>query len=90
MSPSACRRLRRLTRHTCRACEAHPARFRYRGEVRADRDHELCFRCFRATVNRLHARRLSAALKGRATPVRRDPHQRVAYGSPRISTAKGA
>ena len=48
-------RFRRLPRHTCRACEQHPARFRYHGEVRADRDHELCFRCFRAMVNRIRA-----------------------------------
>ena len=46
-------------RHTCRQCRAHPARFRYRGVVRADRDHELCFRCFRAAVNHLRARRLA-------------------------------
>jgi hypothetical protein len=52
---------RPLPRHTCRLCEAHPARFRYRGEVRADRDHELCFRCFRATINRLRARALAEA-----------------------------
>ncbi len=56
MSPSASRRLHRLPRHTCRTCEAQPARFRFRGEVRADRDHELCFRCYRATVNSLRAR----------------------------------
>jgi hypothetical protein len=57
MSPSTLRRLHRLPRHTCRSCQAHPARFRYRGEVRADRDHELCFRCFRAVVNRIRANR---------------------------------
>jgi hypothetical protein len=61
MSPAAVRRLRRLPRHTCRGCAAHPARFRYRGEVRADRDHELCFRCFRATINRMRARQLTEA-----------------------------
>ena len=33
-------------------------RFRYEGEVRADRDHTLCFRCFRAEVNRARARGL--------------------------------
>jgi hypothetical protein len=42
-------------RHVCRGCRAHRARFRYRGQVRADRDHTLCFRCFRAEVNRLRA-----------------------------------
>jgi hypothetical protein len=50
---------KRLPRHTCRACEAHPAKFRYRGEVRADRDHELCFRCFRAVINSLRARSMA-------------------------------
>ena len=54
-------RFRRLPRHTCRVCEQHPAKFRYRGEVRADRDHELCFECFRAEVNRQRAKRLAAA-----------------------------
>ena len=58
MNP-AIRRFRHLPRHTCRACEQHPAKFRYRGDVRADRDHELCFRCFRAMVNRLRAGQLA-------------------------------
>jgi hypothetical protein len=52
-------RLHRLTRHTCRACRLHPAKFRFRGDVRADRDHELCFRCFRSMVNSLRARMLA-------------------------------
>ena len=59
MSPAAARRLRRHERHVCRGCRNHPARFRYRGEIRADRDHTLCFRCYRAEVNRARARRLS-------------------------------
>jgi hypothetical protein len=42
-------------RHLCLGCRAHRARFRYRGQVRADRDHTLCFRCFRAELNRLRA-----------------------------------
>ena len=54
-------RTHRLRRHTCRGCVSHPARFRYRGEVRADRDHELCFRCFRAMVDHLRARALAEA-----------------------------
>lgn len=59
MSPSASRRLRRVPRHTCRACQEHPAKFRFRGEVRADRDHELCFQCFRAVINSVRARRMA-------------------------------
>ena len=42
----------------CVGCQERKARFRYRGEVRADRDHTLCFECYRGEVNRAHARRL--------------------------------
>ena len=59
MSPAAARRLHRHERHVCRQCRNHPARFQYRGQIRADRDHTLCFRCYRAEVNRLRARRLN-------------------------------
>jgi hypothetical protein len=38
-----CRRQR-----VCLACEERRPRFRYRGEVRADSTHTLCFRCFRS------------------------------------------
>ena len=60
MSPAAARRLTRIDRHICRACQARPARFRYRGVVKADRDHTLCFRCFRAETNRQRPRQLAA------------------------------
>jgi hypothetical protein len=60
MSPAIARRLCQPLRHVCVACHQHPARFRYRGAVRADRDHTLCFRCYRAEVNRQRARRLAA------------------------------
>ena len=52
MSPAAARRLYRHCRHTCLACECRRALFRYRGRVRADRQHTLCFRCFRAQLDR--------------------------------------
>ena len=52
------RRPHRRVRHECLGCRAHPARFRYRGAVRADRDHNLCFRCYRAESNRLRARQM--------------------------------
>ena len=58
MSPAAARRLGRHERHLCLECHAHRARFQYRGQVRADRDHTLCFRCFRAQVERARARLL--------------------------------
>ena len=50
----------RKSRRVCRQCERHPARFRYRGEVRADRDHDMCFQCFRAERNRQRARVMAA------------------------------
>lgn len=51
------RRTRRF-RVLCAACRERKARFRYRGEVRADRDHTLCFECYRGEINRARARRL--------------------------------
>ena len=68
MSPARMRRLHRETRHLCAGCKGQPARFQYRGRVRADRDHNLCFRCFRAEVNRLRARRLVAVSTARPVP----------------------
>ena len=35
------------TRHTCQSCLDRKARFSFRGSVRADRDHTLCFECYR-------------------------------------------
>ena len=48
----------RASRHLCLGCHSQRARFRYRGRVRADRDHTLCFRCYRSACDRLRARRL--------------------------------
>lgn len=56
-------------RTLCAACQERKARFRYRGEVRADRDHALCFECYRGEINRARARRLSEP----ATPGMRSP-----------------
>jgi len=58
MSPAATRRLNRHQRHVCRQCLRNRARFRYRGEVKADRDHTLCFRCYRSELEKARARRL--------------------------------
>jgi hypothetical protein len=58
-------------RHLCAVCGTRPARFQYRGVVRADRTHTLCFQCFRAAANR--ARVLSIGRASEALPV--PPHQ---------------
>jgi len=60
MSSSERHRRSRRFRTLCAACRERKARFRYRGEVRADRDHTLCFECYRAEINRARARRLRA------------------------------
>jgi hypothetical protein len=46
-------------RQTCQSCQDRKARFQYRGAVRADRDHTLCFECYRSELNCQHARRLA-------------------------------
>ena len=44
---------------SCESCRERKARFKYRGAVRADRDHTLCFECFRSERDRRRARRLA-------------------------------
>jgi hypothetical protein len=38
-------------RHLCVQCQSRPARYQYRGAVKADRSHTLCFQCYRAELN---------------------------------------
>jgi hypothetical protein len=38
--------------HLCEACRERRARFRYRGRVKADRAHTLCFQCHRSVRDR--------------------------------------
>lgn len=59
MSSSECRRRSKHARSLCAACQERKAKFKYRGEVRADRDHTLCFECFRREINRTRARRFT-------------------------------
>ena len=58
MSFAAARASKR-TRQTCQSCLDRKARFRFRGSVRADRDHTLCFECYRRERERQRAMRLS-------------------------------
>ena len=81
MSPAAARRLRRHERHACLECHAHRARFQHGGQVRADRDHTLCFRCFRAQVERARARRLQEVT--RPAPLRMELAQALKRARPR-------
>ena len=58
MSSAAARESKR-TRHACQSCRDRKARFRYRDSVRADRDHTLCFECYRREQERQRATRLA-------------------------------
>jgi len=42
----------------CVECRQRRARYVYRGLVKADHDHTLCFRCFRSLINRVLAQTL--------------------------------
>lgn len=59
MSSNEFRRQSKQVKTLCASCQERKARFRYRGEVRADRDHTLCFECHRGEVNRARVRRLT-------------------------------
>src|SRR5450759_4888193 len=59
MSSHECHRRLKRVKTWCATCRERKARFKYRGEVRADRDHTLCFECYRAAVNRARARRMT-------------------------------
>jgi hypothetical protein len=52
-------------KHLCEACRERKARFQYRGVVKADRAHTLCFACFRSERDRLRARALVTEPSGR-------------------------
>jgi len=59
MSSNELRRQSKQVKTLCAVCQERKAKFRYRGEVRADRDHTLCFECHRREINRARARRLA-------------------------------
>src|SRR5262245_758153 len=44
----AATRQAKLARNACQTCRGRKARFGYRGSARADRDHTLCFECYRS------------------------------------------
>ena len=50
----------RAFRKNCQGCRERKARFRgSRGAVRADRDHTLCFECYRSARDRRRAQMLA-------------------------------
>lgn len=58
MSSTAIRESK-ATRRACQQCRERKARFQYAGAVRADKDHTLCFECYRAERERRRAQLLA-------------------------------
>ena len=85
MSSHERHRQSRRFRTLCAACHERKARFRYCGEIRADRDHTLCFECFRAEINRARARRLREAA---SLPLMRSPFPFQNAGGGRVLDAR--
>jgi hypothetical protein len=56
-------------KHVCRECESRRALFRYRGIVKWDRYHTLCFQCYRRHLDR---QRAAAAVAGKPAPLPRE------------------
>lgn len=46
------------SRHLCIVCRQRRAVFRYRGIVKADATHTLCFQCYRSLIDSMRAQRL--------------------------------
>src|SRR5688572_9339889 len=85
MSSSERQRRSKRARVLCAACQERKAKFRYRREVRANRDHTLCFESDWCEVNRTRrprlAERATRLLAGDATrPLMASP-----FGAPQTS-----
>lgn len=44
---------------SCSQCSEHRAMFRFKGRVRRDADHTMCFECFRSLCDSTSARRMA-------------------------------
>jgi hypothetical protein len=50
-------RIARSETRACSRCAQHRALYRFRNRVRRDRDHDLCFRCYRSLYDHLTSQR---------------------------------
>jgi hypothetical protein len=62
---AAASHLSKRVRRACQSCRERKARFQYAGRVKADRDHSLCFECYRSERERRRARQLAQVPPGR-------------------------
>lgn len=66
-------------KHTCQRCRDRRALFQHAGRVRADRDHTLCFECFRSERERQRAIQLAAAAGAATQPPVRESIQETLF-----------
>lgn len=69
----------------CQGCRDRKARFKFRGVVRADRDHTLCFECYRSQRNHLHAEGLAERQPTRTLTPSQIAHRRDMLAHLRIA-----
>ncbi len=48
---SKMRNREKFRRKICKICQKKYARFQYRGQIKWDRKHDLCFRCWRSMLD---------------------------------------
>ena len=60
------------THHRCVACRERRSLFRYRGVVKADADHTLCFQCYRSVRDRVRPHRFAPWMSAFQFPVRKE------------------
>lgn len=81
MSSRSSRRDHREGRHLCAACRERKAKYYYRGHVRADHQHVLCFQCFRSAREQMRARQLADGAPSRPVSVSARPGPSAASAS---------
>ncbi len=55
--------MRNTERHRCKQCRQHRALFCINGHWKADRQHDLCVRCYRSMRDSVRASSLSLQLR---------------------------
>lgn len=92
MSKHEARRQHRQDRHLCASCRERKAKYQYHGHVRAERQHVLCFQCFRSARERMRARQLvlgatSTPASLGARPLGAAPVDALPVGAPPFSAS---
>jgi len=66
--------LKAASSRLCVRCLDHPAKFKFRGRVKRDKDHVLCPRCYRSLTDMCRARRIASERPRRVFAYESTPH----------------